>query len=155
MFRTQRCGMLSARTATPHSSTATTNSPPPNKRQTETNNDVNREMAAGGEAFQYCHINTIQPLVCPSLQTLEMLSTLECELVWWWESGGVGRVCCQGVSVLVHTLWMSQHVGLVVSPNSNPPSLPPTYTHPLSSPLFASPPPSPHLPLSFLSRWWW
>lgn len=45
---------------------------------TETNNEVNREEAAKGEPDQYLHIHTIQGVVCPSLETLQLLNTLHC-----------------------------------------------------------------------------
>jgi hypothetical protein len=53
--------------------------PAPLPASAETNNEVNREMAAAGEADQYTHINTIQPIVCPSLDSLRMINTLACE----------------------------------------------------------------------------
>jgi hypothetical protein len=45
----------------------------------ETNNEVNREMAAQGEADQYLNINVMQGIICPSLETLQMINTLHCE----------------------------------------------------------------------------
>jgi hypothetical protein len=53
--------------------------PLPLTNTTETNNEVNREEAAKGEPDQYLHIHTIQGVVCPSLETLQLLNTLHCE----------------------------------------------------------------------------
>lgn len=53
--------------------------PPAPRNTTETNNEVNTEEAAKGEPDQYLHINTIQGVVCPSLETLQLLNTLHCE----------------------------------------------------------------------------
>jgi hypothetical protein len=36
-------------------------------------------MAAQGEADQYLNINVMQGIICPSLETLQMINTLHCE----------------------------------------------------------------------------
>jgi hypothetical protein len=65
----------------------------------ETNNEVSSEMEAQGEGGAYAHINTIQPLVCTSLDSLQLLNTLTCEGAGGWGREGlaeaeVTRLCC-------------------------------------------------------------
>jgi hypothetical protein len=75
--------------------------PPPT---TETNNEVNREMAAQGEAEQYMNINVMQPIVCPSLETLKMLDTLNCEFMHL--SGSTVLCTCTPSSPTVSVSWL-------------------------------------------------